>query len=49
MLVRLEHRGSIKGAWQRTENNREAKYYAITKSVEALCRFSALYIDTCSM
>ncbi|PYR44920.1 MAG: PadR family transcriptional regulator, partial [Acidobacteria bacterium] len=22
----------IKGSWQRTEHNREAKYYAITKS-----------------
>jgi transcriptional regulator len=31
-LVRLEHKGWIKGAWQRTENNREAKYYTITKA-----------------
>jgi len=31
-LVRLEQRGWIKGAWQRTENNREAKYYTITKT-----------------
>ena len=31
-LVRLEQRGWIKGSWQRTEHNREAKYYAITKS-----------------
>jgi PadR family transcriptional regulator len=31
-LVRLEQRGWIKGSWQRTESNREAKYYAITKS-----------------
>src|SRR2546426_10309469 len=31
-LVRLEQKGWIKGSWQRTENNREAKYYAITKS-----------------
>ena len=30
-LVRLEQKGWIKGTWQRTENNREAKYYAITK------------------
>jgi transcriptional regulator len=30
-LVRLEQKGWIKGAWQRTESNREAKYYAITK------------------
>src|SRR5215468_11552929 len=31
-LVRLEQKGWIKGTWQRTENNREAKYYAITKA-----------------
>src|ERR1700730_7597009 len=31
-LVRLEQKGWIKGTWQRTENNREAKYYTITKA-----------------
>src|SRR5262245_42843896 len=31
-LVRLEQKGWIKGIWQRTENNREAKYYSITKT-----------------
>lgn len=31
-LVRLEQKGWIKGAWGRTETNREAKYYAITKA-----------------
>jgi transcriptional regulator len=31
-LVRLEHRGWIKGVWQRTEANREAKFYSITKA-----------------
>lgn len=31
-LVRLEQYGWIKGAWGKTENNREAKYYAITKA-----------------
>ena len=30
-LVRLEQKGWIKGAWQKTENNRDAKYYAITR------------------
>lgn len=30
-LVRLEQRGWIKGAWQKTENNRDAKYYGITR------------------
>ncbi|HET9270199.1 MAG TPA: PadR family transcriptional regulator [Vicinamibacterales bacterium] len=31
-LVRLEQKGWIKGAWQRTESNREARYYSITKA-----------------
>ena len=31
-LVRLEQKGWIEGTWQTTENNREAKYYAITRS-----------------
>lgn len=29
-LVRLEQQGRIKGTWGKTENNREAKFYAIT-------------------
>jgi transcriptional regulator len=33
-LVRLEDRGWIKGTWQKTESNREAKYYRITKAGE---------------
>ena len=31
-LVRLEQQGWIKGTWEKTERNREAKYYAITKA-----------------
>src|SRR6476660_5734396 len=31
-LVRLEQNGWIKGTWQKTENNRDAKFYAITKA-----------------
>ncbi|RZU35672.1 PadR family transcriptional regulator [Edaphobacter modestus] len=31
-LVRLEQYGWIKGTWGKTENNREAKYYAITRT-----------------
>jgi transcriptional regulator len=31
-LVRLEQKGWIKGAWGRTENNRDAKFYSITRS-----------------
>jgi len=31
-LVRLEQKGWIKGTWQRTESNREARYYGITRS-----------------
>jgi transcriptional regulator len=33
-LIRLEQHGSIKGVWKRTENNREAKFYAITRTGE---------------
>jgi transcriptional regulator len=31
-LIRLEQYGWIKGIWGKTENNREAKYYAITRA-----------------
>ena len=31
-LVRLEQYGWIRGKWDRTENNREAKFYEITKA-----------------
>jgi len=31
-LVRLEQKGWIKGTWQKTENNRDAKFYAITRT-----------------
>lgn len=31
-LVRLEQYGWTRGSWNRTENNREAKYYTITKA-----------------
>jgi transcriptional regulator len=31
-LVRLEQKGWIKGTWQKTAHNRDAKYYAITKA-----------------
>ncbi len=33
-LVRLEQKGWIKGAWQKTDTNRDAKYYSITRSGE---------------
>ena len=33
-LVRLEDKGFIKGAWDKTENNREAKFYRISKAGE---------------
>ena len=35
-LVRLEQKGCIKADWRKTENNRDAKYYAITKAGERL-------------
>ena len=49
-LVRLEQYGWIKGTWGRTESNREAKYYEITKpgqkalkdEIEGWKRMSAL-------
>jgi PadR family transcriptional regulator, regulatory protein PadR len=33
-LVRLEQKGQIRGAWQKTDNNRDAKFYSITKAGE---------------
>lgn len=33
-LVRLEQQGRIKGSWGKTESNREAKFYSITKTGE---------------
>ena len=30
-LVRLEQKGWIKGTWEKTKHNRDAKFYAITK------------------
>jgi len=33
-LVRLEQQGRIKGAWGKTETNREARFYSITKAGE---------------
>jgi PadR family transcriptional regulator PadR len=33
-LVRLEQKGWIKGTWGKTESNREAKFYALTRSGE---------------
>jgi transcriptional regulator len=33
-LIRLEQKGWIKGSWGKTEANREAKFYAITKAGE---------------
>ncbi len=31
-LYRLERRGLVKSQWRTTENNREAKYYALTRA-----------------
>jgi PadR family transcriptional regulator PadR len=33
-LVRLQQNGWIRGTWQKTENNRDAKYYSLTKTGE---------------
>jgi transcriptional regulator len=40
-LVRLVQQGWIKGAWGRTESNREAKFYRITRAGEAELRRQA--------
>src|SRR5260370_25821831 len=38
-LVRLEQQGRIKGTWRKTESNREARFYAITRAgVKALAQ-----------
>ncbi len=31
-LIRLEQKGWLRGTWQRTEHNRDAKYFAITRA-----------------
>ena len=31
-LARMEQKGWIKGAWGRTESNREAKFYSLTRA-----------------
>ena len=33
-LLRLEQKGWIKGSWRKTETNREAKFYTLTKAGE---------------
>ena len=32
--MRLEQKGWIKASWRKTENNREAKFYTLTKAGE---------------
>lgn len=31
-LIRIEQHGWTRSSWEKTENNRDAKYYAITKA-----------------
>jgi DNA-binding PadR family transcriptional regulator len=33
-LVRLEQNGWIRGSWRKTQNNRDAKYYSLSKAGE---------------
>jgi hypothetical protein len=40
-LVRLEQKGWIKGAWQRTEKGRGAKYYALLTAALVVMSVSA--------
>src|ERR1700761_4428794 len=41
-LVRLEQQGRIKGTWGKTESNRDAKFYALTKAGEKTLKQEAL-------
>lgn len=41
-LVRLEQQGQIKATWGKTESNREAKFYALTKSGEKMLKLETL-------
>lgn len=41
-LVRLEQQGKIKGVWGKTESNRDAKFYALTKVGEKTLKQEAL-------
>ena len=41
-LVRLEQQGRIKGTWGKTESNRDAKFYALTKEGEKTLMQEAL-------
>jgi PadR family transcriptional regulator, regulatory protein PadR len=42
-LVRLQHRGWISAAWGTSDNNRRAKFYAITKAGQKALRSQAEY------
>lgn len=41
-LIRLEQQGRIKGTWRKTESNRDAKYYSLTKEGEKALKQEAL-------
>ncbi|MBV8549851.1 MAG: PadR family transcriptional regulator [Acidobacteriaceae bacterium] len=41
-LIRLEQQGRIKSTWGKTEGNREAKFYALTKKGEQSLKQEAL-------
>ena len=41
-LIRLEQQGRIKGVWGKTENNRDAKFYSLTKEGEKTLKQEAL-------
>ena len=51
-LSRMERAGRIRGEWRATENNRRAKYYALTaagrKALEKECRQWGLQIAAIS-
>lgn len=41
-LIRLEQQGKIKGVWGKTEGNRDAKFYSLTKAGEKTLKQEAL-------
>jgi DNA-binding PadR family transcriptional regulator len=41
-LIRLEQQGRIKGTWRKTDSNRDAKFYALTKEGERTLKQEAV-------
>src|SRR5260370_37886112 len=49
-IYRLEHRGWIKGKWRESENNRRARFYALTRTgARQLKAETAQWTDTAAV